>query len=88
MKDEQKKLVEKAKDWLNKHPNVVFSSSEHGLEMTSVTILSPQLHMLLTIPLGIHDVLGRLCSQCRNIPCKHRERDGSQTVLLQVFNRG
>lgn len=38
MKEERKKLVAKAREWMNEHPNVIFSSSGHGMGMNSVTI--------------------------------------------------
>ncbi len=38
MKEDQEKLIAKAREWMNKHPNVIFSSSGHGMRMNSVTI--------------------------------------------------
>lgn len=38
IKEEQRKLIEKAREWMKKNPNVIFSSSGHGMGMNSVTI--------------------------------------------------
>ncbi|MFP3984918.1 MAG: Lrp/AsnC family transcriptional regulator [Candidatus Bathyarchaeia archaeon] len=38
IKEEQRKFVTKAREWMNSHPNVIFSSSGHGMGMNSVTI--------------------------------------------------
>ncbi len=38
IKEEEKKLVEKVREWMNNHPNVIFSSNGHGMGMSSVTV--------------------------------------------------
>jgi DNA-binding Lrp family transcriptional regulator len=37
-KEEQIKIVKKAREWIGKQPNVIFSSNGHGMGMNSVTI--------------------------------------------------
>jgi hypothetical protein len=37
-KEQQSKVTSKVKDWLSKHPNVIFSSNGHGMGMNCVTI--------------------------------------------------
>lgn len=37
-KEEQKKIVDRARDWLANQPNVIFSSSGHGMGMNCLTI--------------------------------------------------
>jgi DNA-binding Lrp family transcriptional regulator len=37
-KEEQKKIVDRAREWMRKQPNIIFSSSGHGMGMNALTI--------------------------------------------------
>jgi len=38
IKEERKKFIAQAREWMNQHPNVVFSSTGQGIGMNTITI--------------------------------------------------
>ena len=37
-KEEQKKITDRAREWMRKQPNIIFSSNGHGMGMNALTI--------------------------------------------------